>query len=378
VHRLVCQKHSVHRFLLNPAGPLCPCRAYEAPFFYLELCMTQVLNEFVSLESFGFMQDGSLLGYRLEDIEPELRCLIPRLDPSYVFEKDALSIMSAWFEIGSGEPLFISGPHGSGKTSFVNQYCARVNAPVISITARARLDRTDLIGGYVIDKDKSMRFADGPLTRAWRHGCVFLVNEMSAAPPDLWLSVNELLEGSPLYIPETGEVIHPHPRTRIVMTDNLRGLTEDYGSRYVGRFSQDPAVLDRFWKMRMDYMGEEAEVSLLEATTPQLEVRGMSFEAWRKEFSVRLRRAADRVRQAYCRQTEDGAVAEATISTRVLLRFRDLLLLSYRSPVMKNEPRAALRRAMKIALTDCLEDAGALAVEKLVELEIGDIGKHIA
>ena len=80
-----------------------------------------------------------------------------------------------------------------------------------------------------------MRFADGPLTRAWRHGCVFLVNEMSAAPPDLWLSVNELLEGSPLYIPETGEVIHPHPRTRIVMTDNLRGLTEDYGSRYVGR-----------------------------------------------------------------------------------------------------------------------------------------------
>ena len=48
--------------------------------------MSQVLNEFVSLESFGFMQDGSLLGYRLKDIEPELRCLIPRLDPSYVFE----------------------------------------------------------------------------------------------------------------------------------------------------------------------------------------------------------------------------------------------------------------------------------------------------
>lgn len=33
---------------------------------------------------------------------------------------------------------------------------------------------------------------------------------------------------------------------------------------------------------------------------------------------------------------------------------------------------------MKIALTDCLEETGALAVEKLVELEIGDIGKHIA
>lgn len=33
VHRLVWQKHSVHRFLLNPAGPLCPRRESEAPFF---------------------------------------------------------------------------------------------------------------------------------------------------------------------------------------------------------------------------------------------------------------------------------------------------------------------------------------------------------
>ena len=49
--------------------------------------MTQVLNEFVSLESFGFMQDGSLLGYKLEDIEPELRCLSPRLDPSSVLKR---------------------------------------------------------------------------------------------------------------------------------------------------------------------------------------------------------------------------------------------------------------------------------------------------
>ncbi len=84
-----------------------PPQGVRGSVFYMELCMSQVLNEFVSLESFGFMQDGSLLGYRLEDIEPELRCLIPRLDPSYVFEKDALSIMSAWFEIGSSEPLFI-------------------------------------------------------------------------------------------------------------------------------------------------------------------------------------------------------------------------------------------------------------------------------
>ena len=60
------------------------------------------------------------------------------------------------------------------------------------IGALYRIPLTNLIGGYGIDKDKSTRFADGPLTRAGRHGCVFLVNVRSAAPPDLWLSGNEL------------------------------------------------------------------------------------------------------------------------------------------------------------------------------------------
>ncbi|MFQ9938440.1 MAG: hypothetical protein ACLRW2_08540 [Parasutterella excrementihominis] len=43
---------------------------------------------------------------------------------------------------------------------------------------------------------------------------------------------------------------------------------------------------------------------------------------------------------------------------------------------MKNEPRYA-EACDEIALTDCLEETSALAVEKLVG-EIGDIGKHIA
>lgn len=97
-----------------------PLRGVRGSVFLFGALYDTGVKRICLAESFGFMQDGSLLGYRLEDIEPELRCLIPRLDPSYVFEKDALSIMSAWFEIGSGEPLFISGPHGSGKTSFVN------------------------------------------------------------------------------------------------------------------------------------------------------------------------------------------------------------------------------------------------------------------
>lgn len=337
----------------------------------------QICNASISLEAFGLKGEGGILGFERGGLSEAAASLIPKADPNYVFDKDTLGIMAAWWEMALDEPLFVSGPHGSGKTSFVNQFCARVNAPVISMTSRARLDRADLIGSYIIGKDKTMTFVDGPLTRAWRHGCVLLINEMSAAPADLWLSVNELLEGAPLFIEATGEVIEKHPGARIVMTDNLRGLTEESRCSYIGRFTQDPAVLDRFWKMRMDYMDASSEIALLEASTPRVQVRGIGFEAWRKEFCLRLRKAAERVRDAHC-GVDSKVRADATISTRVLLRFRDLLLLSFRSPALKGKNREAIQRAMRIALTDSLEPAGAITIEKLVEFELGDIGRHLA
>ena len=338
--------------------------------------MLQVFNDSVSVRDFGFSSDETIPSFSREIWEASELSLIPSRDSKYIFPKETLSVVSAWWEMESKDPLFISGPHGSGKTSFVNQFCARVGVPVISVTARSRLERTDLIGHYVISSDRSMRFADGPLTRAWRKGCVFLVNEMSAAPADLWLSINELLEGAPLYIEATGEVVERNPRTRIVMTDNLRGLSDDSGGAYLGRYLQDPAVMDRCWKVRMEYIDAASEETLLAETTPQVEVSGMAYEVWRDELSRRLRRAAARVREAYCGVGPDSGV-EATISTRVLLRFRDLLLLSCRSPAMKGRTRDAVRRALRIALTDSLDPIQATIIEKLVEAELGDIGEYL-
>lgn len=49
--------------------------------------------------------------------------------------------------------------------------------------------------------------------------------------------------------------------------------------------------------------------------------------------------------------------------------------MSYRSPGIQD--RDALTRAMRIALTESVDPASALAIEKLVEAELGDIGKHL-
>lgn len=336
--------------------------------------LNMVYDKEVAITEFGLRKPGSVLGFSNGNADQSVLVLIPERNPHYVFQPQQLGIMTIWWEAAPDEPLFISGPHGSGKTSFVNQFCARVGAPVVSLTARSRLDRTDLIGHYIIDKDKSMRFVDGPLTRAWRYGMVFLINEMSAAPADLWLSVNELLEGSPLFIEATGEVIKKHPRARIVMTDNIRGMTDDSSGLYLGRHLQDPAVMDRCWKLRMEYIDASAEMKLIESQIPDIEVHGMTLQTWKKEFALRLRKAAAKVREAY-NGTPGVQPIEATISTRVLLRLKDLLIISGRSGRLS--VREALNWALRIALTEAVDRTSALTIEKIVEAELGDICTHL-
>ncbi len=43
------------------------------------------------------------------------------------------------------------------------------------------------------------------------------------------------------------------------MTDNIRGMTDDSSGLYLGRHLQDPAVMDRCWKLRMEYIDASAE-----------------------------------------------------------------------------------------------------------------------
>ncbi len=336
--------------------------------------MTMVFDRKVALSEFGLSATGSVLGFGNKNIDVISASLIPALNPNHVFERKQLGTMSAWWEAAFDEPLFISGPHGSGKTSFVNQFCARVGAPVVSMTARSRLDRTDLIGHYIIDKDKSMRFVDGPLTRAWRHGYVFLVNEMSAAPADLWLSVNELLEGAPLFIEATGEVIHRHPRARIVMTDNIRGITDDSYGHYLGRNLQDPAVMDRCWKLRLDYIDSDSEVKLVASSTPDVVVHDMDPDTWKLELAQRLRAGAEKVRAAYA-GTAGAQPIDATVSTRVLMRIRDLLLIGIVTYGIGY--REALSWALRVALTESVDPVSALTIEKLMEGELGTICSHL-
>lgn len=151
---------------------------------------------------------------------------VPRAHDEYVFKADMLQSVIQFLNSPNGDALFLSGPTGSGKTSVINEIAARLGWPVQEITASERLEAQDLIGSFVLSSEKpgeapSMRFQYGVLPRAMKGGHILIINEWDCASPGELAALNTVLEGGTLTIKETGgEVIHPHPLFRVVVTAN--------------------------------------------------------------------------------------------------------------------------------------------------------------
>lgn len=174
------------------------------------------------------------LGYQVETLPAFARTRIPVLNPCHFFNEAHYRTLAAWWNLARREPIYVSGPSGSGKTSTAMQFCARLGIPVVSVTARARMDRRELLGHWALQGGET-RWIDGPALLAWKHGWTLLINEFSAAPADMWVSCNDILEGLPLDNGATGELVVPHPMTRVIVTDNTRGHSSEIDEGFFGR-----------------------------------------------------------------------------------------------------------------------------------------------
>jgi cobaltochelatase CobS len=288
--------------------------------------------------------------------------LVPDVAQDYVFEKAPFQILRAWWMSGTREPLFIHGPWGCGKTSGVEQFFARLNVPVVPIMGRDPMEKADLIGMYVFGEARTMQWVDGPAALAYRHGYVLLVNEFSKCNPGFWVANNEILEGKPVFIEQRQELLKPHPDTRVIVTDNTRGLVGDETGLAQGRYRQDAAVMDRFWSLQMDYMSEEPETRLVQARFAELG------EDMAQRFAKTLRRIAEDVRACFMGVSKDNEAIEATISTRTLLRIAELVLMFLDGAKQGVDP---FRLAFEIGLTNKVDETSKQVIHKVVDLHIG-------
>ena len=279
--------------------------------------------------------------------------MTPKSNVLYLFREDLLRKVLLWAAGVAGKNLLISGPTGSGKTSLAEEFCARTGRGFYRVACHGRLEFSDLVGQLTLLSDGSTSFVHGPLVRAMREGAVLAMDEFNFVPPAISGALNTVLDGGALLIPQTGELIEPHPEFRIVATGNAVDRGDDAAS-YAGTQRMNLAMIQRFLTMKVSYLEPLQEAQVLHRIAPKLPG---------KVITTLVELAKD-VREAFMRGDMD-----TTIATRTLERV--VKVLSARLEALKADPAVELKFALQFVLTDGLHPASAQTVEGLLQRAAG-------
>jgi midasin len=144
-------------------------------------------------------------------------------------------------------PVLIQGPTSAGKTSAVEFLARQTGHRFVRINNHEHTDIQEYLGTYVTDPQTgNLVFQEGLLVTAVREGHWIVLDELNLAPTDVLEALNRLLDDNrELVIPETQEVITPHPNFILFATQNPPGL-------YAGRKVLSRAFRNRFLEVHFD------------------------------------------------------------------------------------------------------------------------------
>ncbi|KAJ3340670.1 AAA ATPase midasin [Gonapodya sp. JEL0774] len=143
-------------------------------------------------------------------------------------------------------PVLIQGPTSSGKTSMIEFLAKRTGHKFVRVNNHEHTDLQEYIGSYISDDLGRLYFQEGVLVEALRKGYWIVLDELNLAPSDVLEALNRLLDDNrELLIPETGEIVRPHPRFMLFATQNPPGL-------YGGRKVLSRAFRNRFLELHFD------------------------------------------------------------------------------------------------------------------------------
>lgn len=196
----------------------------------------------------------------LADIDQEA---VPEVDDSYVFRPE--EIKDVVMAIQLNMPLLIWGMHGTGKTTQIEQACARTNRPWVRVQHTDTTEEAHIIGQMVV-RNGATEFDYGPLAEAMMRGWVYVADEYDFAHPAVIAVYQPILEGKPLYIkeaPPSQRLVKPHPNFRFVATGNTNGSGDDTGL-YSGTKIGNAAAYSRFGvTIQAHYPEPKTEVTIL-------------------------------------------------------------------------------------------------------------------
>ena len=140
-------------------------------------------------------------------------------------------------------PMFVSGLSGNGKTMMIEQACANAKREYVRVQITPETDEDDLIGGFRLLNGETV-FAKGPVIKAMEAGAILLIDEIDRGSNKL-MALQGVLEGKPVLIKKTGEVVQPAPGFNVIATANTKGQGDEAG-RFIAATIIDEAFLERF------------------------------------------------------------------------------------------------------------------------------------
>ena len=194
---------------------------------------------------------------------------VPDVDQDYRFDRATTLAILAGF--ARNRRVIVSGYHGTGKSTHIEQVAARLNWPCVRVNLDSHISRIDLVGKDAIvikDGKQVTEFRDGMLPWAYQHNVALCFDEYDAGRPDVMFVIQRVLEASGrLTLLDQNRVIRPHPSFRLFSTTNTIGLGDTTGL-YHGTQQINQAQMDR-WSIvtTLNYLphDNEAEIVLAKA-----------------------------------------------------------------------------------------------------------------
>ena len=222
-----------------------------------------VIKSTTAAEAFGLNPKDKKLPATLRNMQVDLwnDPTAPAVDPAYRFDVEILADVIAAHD--RGVFCWSAGPAGTGKSTFWEQFAARLGRAFVQIVCDKTLSRLELFGGYQLNHG-STRWEHGVLTLAiQRPGTVVLLDEPSAARPGELIALHGLLVPGGRLTLETGAVIYPAEGVYFAAADNTAGRGDEPG-QYVDTGPMNAAFVNRWGVTVMfEYLTADVEAELL-------------------------------------------------------------------------------------------------------------------
>ncbi len=236
---------------------------------------------------------------------------VPDIDQDYQFDPETTKAILAGFS--HNRRVMITGYHGTGKSTHIEQVAARLNWPLVRVNLDSHISRIDLIGKDAIvirDGLQITEFRDGILPWALQHNMAICFDEYDAGRADVMFVIQRVLEMSGrLTLLDQNRVIRPHPAFRLFSTANTVGLGDTSGL-YHGTQQINQGQMDR-WSIvaTLNYLPHDSEVDIVAAKVPELRT------SEGREIISRMVRVADMTRNAFMAGDLSTVMSPRTVIT---------------------------------------------------------------